>query len=92
MEIRKIHKDWTGMGNVHLNLGNAYYYLNQTERAIHSCHDALRYYQMTETSPLISKDALNSLGVIYYEIDELDSAKYYYGQCLKQINEGGGQR
>ena len=90
LSIRKNHRYWEGVGNVLLNLGNVYYYLDQNDRAIKSVREAMVYYQMSKTDPLIVQEALNSLGVYYNEVGQLDSAQRYYQWCLELISLGNG--
>lgn len=64
------------------NIANVFYYINQYENAIKYIKQSLIYYAQVDSVDAKIAMKYNTLGVIYNETNQKDSAIYYYNKAL----------
>lgn len=66
-------------------VGNIHYFLKDNEKALETFLEALHLFEMHQLSTNLHKLLLN-IGSTYHNLQQLDSAKYFYARSLTQAN------
>ncbi|MFH1760388.1 MAG: protein kinase [bacterium] len=74
---------------------NAWLKIGDIYRATYRFNDAIKSYKFIETSDypnrLLKTQALNRLGLVYGEMDSLNSSRYYFRQVLEKYPDMGAE-
>ncbi len=82
--LPKFEKYWTG--DVHKNLGTTYLALDEFGLSKKHFLKALQVIKKSD-NPMGEVDVRMKIGDLFLEMEEYDSARYYYDQCLLESNK-----